>query len=415
MKFNCRFNLKKSKSTFHQPQKIILISRCNGEKFVHHTPFFCHPKNWNTKVGAVKNVIAEPDRDIINNHLLNLERELKKLFNEAILNHIQINKEYYRKGLDKFTGKSSEKKITFKIWLQKYIDDSPNRINPKTGRTISKRTIQEYITTFGCLQDFEKENKEAVEFETFDLNTLKDFRDYLTTVKDYALNNIAKHLSNVQQFFRAAYDEKFPVDPDVYNPKKFYIAHEEAENVYLNEQEIKAISDLKLEGTKDLCRDKFILACNTGLRISDFNNLKSHEIKNNFLSLFQNKTGGKVVIPINEKIREILNKYDGNMPKISDQKLNQYLKIICKEAGIVEETEKMQTKGGKKISSVYKKYDMVSAHTARRSYASNSVRKGVPIQSIMRITGHKKESVFLKYVKLSPMEHAELLSKYSFL
>jgi site-specific recombinase XerD len=357
-------------------------------------------------------VIAEPDRDYINNYLYDLKKELKNLFIQAVINNIQINKEYYKKGIDKFTGKSSEKKMTFKIWLQKYIDDSVDRINPKTGCAVSYRTIQEYNTTFECIKSFEQTNKEPVDFETFDLNMLKDFRDYLTTEKKYAVNNIAKHLINVKQFLKTAYDEKYPVDADVINPKKFYIAKEEAFNVALNEQEIESIEALKLEGTQDLVRDLFLIGCNTGMRIFDFNNLKPHEIKEKFINIYQQKTGARVSIPINEKVKEILTKYNSNIPHITDKTIDQEIKLICKEAGIFEQIEKQQTKAGIRVSKVYPKYKLITAHTARRSFASNAIRNGYNRESVMRITGHKKESVFLKYVKLSDNDFGEMLQKH---
>lgn len=81
-------------------------------------------------------------------------------------------------------------------------------------------------------------------------------------------------------------------------------------------------------------------------------------------------------------------------------------------AGITENTEKQQTKGGARVVNVLEKWQMVSSHTARRSFATNMVKQGLPIQTIMQITGHKKEVTFLKYVKLTGSEHAEIMQKH---
>lgn len=410
MKFNVKFNVRTPNS--NKPEKIYMNCRWNNQRLCYPTAYSVIPKYWSFKNHEVKNVIAVLGRDKINNYLYDLRKAALSIYDLANENHFILTKDYLKKGLDKFTGKTADKKMSFFEWLQKYIDDSKDRINPKTGRVVSFRTIQEYMTTVKCLKEFEKQNKDSLSFESFDLNLLKDFRDYLTMTKKFAVNNIAKHINNVRQFFRIAAEENYPIDIKVINPKKLYVAKEEADNIYLNEDEIKAISELKLEGTKDLCRDLLIVGCNTGLRISDFNNIKSHQIKSDFLHIYQKKTGVKVTVPVNQKVSEILKKYDYKIPKISDQKLNDYLKVICKEAGITERIEKVQTKGGQKISTVYNKFELVSAHTARRSYASNMVRRGTPIQSVMRITGHKKESVFMKYVKLSAEEHAQILQKH---
>ena len=413
MKFNTRFNLRKQDS--NKPQKIYLVCRFNNDKFVYPTPFNVVPKYWNTKTGEIRNVISEPERDVINTYLKELRTAANSIYINSIASHTPITKQLLKSELNKYTGLTIEAKATFKAWLQNYIDNSFTRINPKTGRVISHRTIQEYNTTFKCLQDFEKENRERLDFDTINLQTLRDFRDYLTTVKGFAVNNIAKHIDNVRQFLRVANDDKIQIDIDTINPKKFTIAREQPQDIYLNESDLKTIENLDLlnRPTYDKVRDLFLIGCNTGLRISDFNNIKPHNIKNGFIEIFQHKTGEKVVIPINETVKAILAKYNGNTPpKISDQKLNEYLKIICKEAGLNEQIEKQQTKGGIKKPTIYEKWQLTTSHTARRSYATNTTKKGVPIQSIMRITGHKKENVFLKYVKLSAMEHAEIINKY---
>ena len=67
------------------------------------------------------------------------------------------------------------------------------------------------------------------------------------------------------------------------------------------------------------------------------------------------------------------------------------------------------TKGGKRCTSIYEKWQLVSAHTARRSFATNLYKSGFPSISIMAITGHKTESSFLRYIKVSKEEHAKLL------
>jgi len=431
MKFNTRYNLRKQDSK--KPEKIYLICRFAGEKFVYPTAFNILPKHWNIRAGEVRNVIEEPNRDIINKYLRELKAAAKSIYDNAIAARTPITKQLLKSSLDKWTGKTIEDKPTFWTWTKKYIDESPKRINPKTGRVISHRTIQEYNTTFDYLKEFEKTNREKLDYDTVSLNTLRDFRDYLTTVKGFAVNNIAKHIDNLRQFLRAADAEKIAIDTDTINPKRFTIAREAPQDVYLNDRELQAITGLDLSdhtkyltfvqlqkgqkktvkvqySTLDRIRDLFIIGCYTGLRVSDYNNIKPHHIKGDYLDLYQHKTGQRVVIPIHDTVRQIMAKYGGQTPpKISDQKLNMYIKEVCREAGITETIEKQQTKGGEKVANVLQKWQMVTSHTARRSFASNMTKRGIPIQQIMQITGHKKESVFLKYVKLSVIEHAEIM------
>jgi len=431
MKFNTRYNLRRQ--TSKKPERIYLICRFNGEKFVYPTAFNILPKHWNTKIGEVRNVIDQPNREDVNRYLRDLKAAAKSLYEDAIIRRTPVTKLVLKSRLDKWTGKTIEEKPVFLTWIQRYIDNSPTRINPKTGRVISYRTIQEYKTTYEYLKEFEKANRERLDFDTINIITLSDFRDYLTTVKGFSLNNIAKHIDNFRQFLRAADAEKISIDTDTINPKRFTLARETPQDVYITEGELQQIAALDLSdsngyitieqaekgkkktvkvhySTLGRVRDLFLIGCYTGLRVSDYNNIKPHHIKAEYIDLYQQKTGQRVVIPMNDSIKTVLTKYEGRTPpKISDQKINRYIKEICRMVGLTEPIEKQQTKGGAKQAHVLEKWQLVTSHTARRSFASNMTKRGIPIQQIMQITGHKKESVFLKYVKLTPLEHAEIM------
>jgi integrase len=109
-------------------------------------------------------------------------------------------------------------------------------------------------------------------------------------------------------------------------------------------------------------------------------------------------------------VRDTLKKWNDVLPSVSDQKINKHIKEICKEARIDETVEKQQTKGGQKLSIVSEKWEFITAHTGRRTFCTNMVKRGYPLKAIMHISGHKKENVFLKYVVLTPMEYAMLLT-----
>lgn len=415
MKFNTKYNLRRQDSK--KPEKIYLVCRWNGEKMVYPTSFNVVPKHWNAQKHEIRNVIEELNRDKINTYLKELKTVAKGFFENAIVNNTPIHeiKPTIKNDLDKWTGKVVEVKATFWGFVLDYVANSKTRLDPKTGRTINARTIQEYNTTIKLLQAFEIANRQKLDFNNIDLNTLTDFRDYLTTVKKFAVNNIAKHIDNLRQFLRNANAQKIAIDTDTIDNKKFTNARELAYNVYLNEKELQQITALNLTDNErlDKARDLFLIGCFTGLRVSDYNNIKPHNIKGNTLEVYQSKTGGRIVIPIHPTVKKILAKYDNNTPpKISDQRLNEYIKEVCQQAKIIEQTEKQQTKGGEKVKTVLEKWQMISSHTARRSFATNAVKQGIPIQTVMKITGHQKEATFLKYVKLSANEHAEIMAKH---
>ena len=63
---------------------------------------------------------------------------------------------------------------------------------------------------------------------------------------------------------------------------------------------------------------------------------------------------------------------------------------------------------------MFPKYALVSSHTARRSFATNAYKAGIPSIAIMKITGHKRESTFMRYIRVSERENAEMLKDAAF-
>ena len=282
-------------------------------------------------------------------------------------------------------------------------------------------------TTQNGLIAFAKTYPRELTFENIDAAFYKAFTSWLIG-KDYATNNVSKYVENVKGFMSAAVDEGFTTNMAF---RKFTNLREEAENIYLTEGELKRIYDLDLSKKVRLerVRDLFIFAAWTGLRFSDFSTLQPEHIKtdeegNRYLDLRQRKTGGRVQIPIvNDVITEILSKYNNRLPGgISNQKTNDYVKEICQLAEINDRVLKHTTKGGKQvvktsegwgaISGGVEKWTLVTSHSARRSFATNMFKRGMPTILIMRLTGHKKESEFLKYIKIDAEETLSLMRRY---
>jgi integrase len=174
--------------------------------------------------------------------------------------------------------------------------------------------------------------------------------------------------------------------------------------------------DLSQKGKLAKVRDLFIIGCYTGLRFSDFIQIKQENIfESNKIKIRTQKTGEIVVIPLHPFVREIMAKYDGNIPEpISNQKMNDYLKEIGQLAGLNELIEVTITKGGKLVKSTTEKYNLIMTHTARRSFATNLYMADVPSITIMNITGHKTEKNFLRYIRISQEENANKLLNHPF-
>jgi len=164
----------------------------------------------------------------------------------------------------------------------------------------------------------------------------------------------------------------------------------------------------------ELARGRFLIGAFTALRVSDFTRIEDLNIKDNLIRIRTDKNDYPVVIPVHWVVREILDKGYDLSQKVSDQKINKQIKILCRYAGIKESVALTKFESGKRIDTVKDKCDWVTTHTARRSGATNMFKAGIPSISIMKITGHHTEKSFLKYIKITQEENAQLLSEHSF-
>ena len=123
------------------------------------------------------------------------------------------------------------------------------------------------------------------------------------------------------------------------------------------------------------------------------------------------KTGKTVVIPLSKKALRILEKRDFSFDTHSEQDINRKIKVIGKMAGIDESFTKNITLGGKVVEQEFKKYEKITNHTARRSFATNLYLEGVPTLDIMQMTGHTTEKAFLRYIRVTPEQTAIRVSK----
>ena len=205
-------------------------------------------------------------------------------------------------------------------------------------------------------------------------------------------------------------------------PKKCAAVMEDIDNIYLDEEELKVLADLELADSSylDRVRDQFLLLAWTGCRYSDLGKLSRKYIVtkdgDDWFYLEQQKTGAKVVIPILPPIVPILEKYDYQPPKpISNQRFNDYIKEVAQLADLDDEVVTIHTQQDKgefvpgRVETRRPKWQAVTAHTARRSFATNMYKRGFPTLAIMAITGHKTEKSFLTYIKVTEAENATMV------
>ena len=377
----------------------------NGNEISFSIGYSVSPKNWNQKAQRVS--AKERAADDINTALQKKSAEVLKIHDdlkrEGNLSNIEIKKQ--------LVG-DTEVKTSLYAHIEKCIT-TRERLNKK-DRNGYDRTLSKYRVTFSRLQEFAKEKyKQDIDFGDIDLDFYSDYTGWLRAIP-LSENTVGKDVQTLKRFLNTAtiqgLNTKF-----IYKSNDFRTPKKEKKHIYLNEDEVNHLYNMNLTGHLDKARDIFIIGCRTGLRVSDYGKCISDAIESSNLICIDetDKTGEPVYIPMHWQVKAILDKHNGLPPLISDQKLNTYIKELCKSAGItykVKDTREGRNKP-ENTGDYCEKYQLITTHTGRRSCATNMYLSGFDLYFIQGILGHTKIEQTIKYLgvtrKLVAMREVE--------
>lgn len=400
---------------------IYLIIRYQNQKLVYPTEERIPPEFWNKPAQRAKVSKSYPEATYLNERLDFIDLEAKRAFRRYMLD----NQQRYptiselRKELDiSLRKRQNLKGLSFFGFIEKYIEEASFRTNSKSGKSISRATIQIYKHTFELLKEYAKARRKSINFRDVDLDFYYDFVDFVKESRKLSNNTIGKHIRTIKVFLNDA-TERGLNESNAYRSRKFQISGEYIEKVYLTELELSDLSKLDLNNNKklDRVRDLFLVGCWTGLRFSDLATLTRGNISGENFKIRTQKTDEHVVIPIHPVVHEILKKYEGHknmLPNIiSNAKMNVYLKeVMALVPTVNRDIDQKIIKDGILTTVKRKKSELITVHTARRSFATNLYLSKFPTVSIMKITGHRTESSFMEYIKITPTENADLLKQH---
>ncbi|WP_303182189.1 tyrosine-type recombinase/integrase [uncultured Butyricimonas sp.] len=270
-----------------------------------------------------------------------------------------------------------------------------------------------YLIAANHLSAFGEYIEKTIYTNTLNDEGLQEFVHFLQEQQNLMSSTVKGMIERVKAMLQRAYNGGYPVDPTF---RDFIYRDDEINTIFLSMTDIARLYYFRgLKKNQEIVRDYFIIGCMTALRYSDYSRLTKDNFFEGKISIRTKKTKAPVVVPVHKFVREIMEKYNWELPKAkSIQYFNKVIKEICKKVGFTELIPYERRKGLYFTTTMRPKYELISSHTARRSAATNMFLSGIPTLRIMKITAHRSEQIFYKYIKISNEENAITLSAHQF-
>lgn len=234
---------------------------------------------------------------------------------------------------------------------------------------------------------------------------LSKFRDYLIT-QGYQNETVKKKISMLKWFFRWLVTKGVIKDVS-FTTYRTKLKQSNNSVVFLTWEELMKVYNYPFnEGYLSRARDVFCFCCFTSLRYSDVAKLKKSDIQNGIINVITQKTNAALKIELNKYSSSILDKYtkmegDKALPVASNQKMNNYIKEVCRQCELNEVITSTHYVGDRKITESKPKWKAVGTHCGRRTFICNALMLGIAPSIVMKWTGHSDYRAMKPYIDIA--------------
>jgi integrase len=354
----------------------------------------------------------------INGELQKYYFQIQDIFKSFEIQNINPTTEILKRefnALNRTSNKILDSKNTaIDFWqtFEKFIKEC-GRQNDWTESTFEKfDSVKNHLTSFNP----------KLTFNYFDENGLNEYVIFLRDIRKMRNSTIEKQLGFLKWFLRWANQRGFNEYKqfESFKPKLKKVPKKV---IFLTTEELKQLREFLIPESKqylDRVRDVFLFCCYSSLRYSDVYNLKRSNIKKEHIEITTVKTGDSLNIDLNNYTRAIIEKYndvhfqnDKALPVISNQKMNDYIKELGELAGINEQIQETYYKGNERIDTVTPKYALLGTHAGRRTFICFALSLNIPVQIIMKWTGHSDYKAMKPYIDVADNIKANAMNKFN--
>lgn len=372
------------------------------------SPYTVPVDRWMVKeqrCGSARKVTAQ--ENLINGHLKALKERAEEFFMKCLTEGRIPGKEEIEAAIQEEKDEPLENPglgISFEEAFKEFYL-SPSLSSHQKRRDSTTRAYKPVLTKLEAYAKSKSSFK--LNFESFDKKFFHNFTSYLEG-EGLENNTIGSYFKRIKAFLHWAQEQGYHSTTHFI---RYKVLKEEKPVVYLNKMELDHLINFDLTKSKrlDETRDLFVLQCATGLRVSDIMNLDQKHINNNTIHMRSQKTGGQLIIPLNNIGRAILEKYPEGLPKKSTQKYNDYLKELAELVELDRKVPKQTISGNKVDSSFISMSEAISSHTGRRTFITQCLERGIAPHIVMSFTGHSDLKTMYRYVGHTADEKAKAM------
>ena len=411
----------------------IRLSAGRGTDLIVKSGLVVNPARWSNKTQSVKQRITTDDDDKLIKNLKGLHDHIESEFKNR---HNGYTKEWLADVIYKFHNKKALDAKNLNDYIEKFIEEAKTGIRKnKSSMNLAPGTIrilEGFNRIFGEYQGIYSEKRKQwyednkkplrplrkLDFENINIDFYNSFVNFLSD-EGYAMNTQGRFIKSLKLIMKKSLEVDKLHNNQEFKYESFKGISEKTHAIYLTKDELDKIYNYNLTKFPRMAtaRDAFIILCETCLRISDYSKIDVNIrtiVGKRFIDIQQTKTGGRVIIPLTQRFEAIWKKYGNKLPRIPEQYVNRYIKVIGLWCGIVEEVRWEGVKFGKKYQKLAKKYELITCHTGRRAACTNMYKAGIPLKDIREISGHSSDKQLLDYVRISKEETALRLADHEY-
>lgn len=370
-----------------------------GQRITYFTGQRIERKKWSLEEQRVKRNVTGASKK--NDLLTTLKAAAEEAAIESRLKKKPLTKEALKRILDEKAGKATTEK-RFIDYFNEFIK-SESKLKAWTTGTMTK------ITTLKTqLEAFEINKKYKAELNEPNEKLFEELIRYWLTEYNLRNSTIEVYMKLLRWFYK--WSAKRGYTTENYKDVKISLKQASQKVIFLDMDEIGLVYKVEIEDGKEYLkrtRDIFIFQCLTGLRFSDLHNLKASDINGDAIQVNTIKTGETIEIELNDTTRKILEKYKTHqtatgkaLPVPANQVYNRFLKELAQLAGLNSKITLVHFKGKDRIEETFEKWELITTHTARRSFITNGLTLGIGSEVIRSWTGHQSERSFKAYYEI---------------